>query len=54
MFVRMFEETCNATHTSPTANGGIKVRCAKPAGHVALGDPRHEGKVGAFPVRWTD
>ena len=46
------ENTCAATKLSPTATGDIEVRCAKPAGHVAAGDPQHEGKVGAFPVRW--
>jgi len=53
MFVRMFE-TCTATHDSPTANGDVEVRCAKPADHVDQGDVQHEGRVGAFPVRWTD
>lgn len=50
----METEACAATHLSPTAEGDVEVRCLKPAGHVALGDARHEGKVGPFPVRWTD
>lgn len=45
-------ETCEATHVSPTAVGDVEVRCGKPAGHVERGDERHEGKVGPFPVRW--
>jgi hypothetical protein len=47
-------ETCASTHVSPTATGDVTVRCRKPAGHVAAGDPQHEGKIGAFPVRWSD
>jgi hypothetical protein len=50
----MSEETCTATKTSPTAVGDVEVRCQKPSGHVKDGDPQHEGKVGPFPVRWTD
>ncbi|WP_327008540.1 hypothetical protein OHA72_15565 [Dactylosporangium sp. NBC_01737] len=46
--------TCGATKTTPTANGDIEVPCAKSAGHVERGDPVHEGRVGVFPVRWTD
>lgn len=48
------DDTCAATHTSPTATGDVEVRCGKPAGHVAAGDPQHEGRVGPFPVRWRD
>lgn len=51
------DETCPATHYSPTAVGDMLVHCNKPAGHVnALEerDRQHEGKVGAFPVRWRD
>jgi hypothetical protein len=47
-------EACTATKLSPTAEGDVEVRCAKPAGHVERGDPQHEGKVGPFPVRWRD
>lgn len=46
-------ETCTSTHVSPTASGDVTVHCTKPAGHVEAGDPEHEGKVGAFPVRWS-
>ncbi|MFG2045343.1 hypothetical protein [Dactylosporangium sp. NPDC048998] len=46
--------TCTATKSTLTATGDLLVHCTKPAGHVAGGDPRHEAKVGAFPVRWTD
>jgi hypothetical protein len=45
-------ETCAATKASPTATGDVEVRCQKAPGHVAQGDPQHEGKVGPFPVRW--
>lgn len=47
-------ETCPATHTSPTAVGDVEVRCRKPAGHVEAGDPQHEGRIGAFHVRWRE
>jgi hypothetical protein len=45
-------QTCPATKTTPTATGDVEVRCTKPADHTAQGDPTHEAKVGAFPVRW--
>ena len=45
--------TCPATKTSPTATGDVEVRCTKPAGHVAAGDPQHEAKLGVFPIRWS-
>jgi len=50
----MNEQTCAATHQSPTAAGEVEVRCTKKAGHDEADGPdrRHEGKVGAFPVRW--
>jgi hypothetical protein len=48
------DETCMATHDSPTATGTVTVHCTKPAGHVEDGDPDHEGKTGVFPIRWTD
>lgn len=41
-------------HVSPTAVGDVEVPCRKPADHVERGDVVHEGKVGPFPVRWTD
>jgi len=44
--------SCAAVKTTPTATGDIQVRCAKPADHVAHGDPQHEARLGAFPVRW--
>lgn len=44
--------TCAAMKTTPTADGDLEVRCAKPAGHVERGDLQHEAKVGVFPVRW--
>lgn len=47
-------ETCSATKTSLTATGDVEVTCRKPPGHVAGGDPQHEGRVGVFPVRWTE
>lgn len=47
-------EACSATKTSPTAEGDVEVRCTKPAGHVDAGDEQHEGRVGAFPVRWRE
>lgn len=50
----MSEETCEATHVSPTAVGDVEVRCQKAPDHVEAGDPQHEGKVGPFPVRWRD
>lgn len=37
-----------------TATGDVEVRCAKPADHLAGGDPQHEAKLGAFPVRWLE
>ncbi|MEV8511438.1 hypothetical protein [Dactylosporangium sp. NPDC051484] len=46
--------TCPATKTTTTATGDVAVRCAKPAGHVESGDPRHEARLGAFPVRWQE
>lgn len=45
----MSEERCEATHTSPTAEGDVTVRCVLPAGH----EGRHQAKVGVFPVRWN-
>lgn len=50
----MSEETCAARKFSPTAEGDVEVRCAKPAGHVGQGDPQHEGWIKVFPVRWRD
>jgi len=47
-------EQCPAVHLSPTAVGDVEVRCAKSADHIEKGDSVHEGKVGPFPVRWTD
>jgi hypothetical protein len=44
----MTAETCTATRTTDTATGSIDVRCTKPPGHGG----QHEGRVGAFPVRW--
>jgi hypothetical protein len=49
----MENTTCPATKTSPTATGDVEVRCTKPAGHVAAGDPQHEAKLGVFPIRWS-
>lgn len=46
--------TCTATKTSPTATGDVTVPCTKDAGHVERGDLVHLGKVGVFPVRWTE
>lgn len=48
------QATCGDIHISPTANGDMPVPCGKKPGHVAAGDPVHEGRVGVFPVRWTD
>ncbi|HTJ39987.1 MAG TPA: hypothetical protein VL738_42860 [Dactylosporangium sp.] len=47
-------EECSATHVSSTATGEVEVRCQKSAGHVEAGDPQHEGRVGAFHIRWRD
>lgn len=47
------ELTCSATKITLTATGDVEVRCAKPAGHVTAGDPQHEARLGAFPIRWT-
>lgn len=47
-------ETCATTKTTLTATGDVEVRCTKPSGHVAGGDPQHEAKLGVFPVRWRD
>ncbi|MER7008475.1 hypothetical protein ABT297_36250 [Dactylosporangium sp. NPDC000555] len=44
--------TCPATKTTTTATGDVEVRCTKPAGHAESGDPRHEARLGVFPVRW--
>jgi hypothetical protein len=44
--------TCTATKTTTTATGDVEVHCTKPATHVADGDPRHEAKLGVFPIRW--
>lgn len=48
------ETTCTAVKLTPTATGDVAVRCTKHPDHVTTGDPVHEGKVGVFPVRWTD
>ena len=45
---------CTATKTTTTATGDVEVRCAKIPNHVRQGDPVHEVKLGAFPVRWRD
>jgi hypothetical protein len=50
----METEVCTATRMRPTATGDVEVRCTKPAGHVAQGDPDHEGRTGPFPIRWRD
>lgn len=47
-------ETCGAVKMRPTATGEVEVRCTKPAGHVAAGNPWHEGRTGVFPLRWQD
>lgn len=47
-------ETCDAVKMRPTATGDVEVRCTKAPGHVAAGDPVHEGKTGLFPLRWED
>lgn len=52
-FERM-SETCDAVKMRPTATGKVEVRCTKAAGHVAAGDPWHQGATGMFPLRWTD
>ena len=54
VYGEVMDETCGAIHVSPTAVGDVEVPCKKPTGHVECGDPQHEGKVGAFPVRWRD
>ncbi|GAA3283822.1 hypothetical protein Dvina_01440 [Dactylosporangium vinaceum] len=44
--------TCSATKTTTTATGDVEVRCTKIAKHVEQGEPVHEAKLGAFPIRW--
>lgn len=48
------DQTCGKVHLSPTATGDKPVACTKKPGHVEAGDQWHEGKLGFFPVRWTD
>ncbi len=48
------QATCGAIHISPTASGDLLVACGKKPDHVDAGDRTHEGRVGVFPVRWTD
>ncbi|MEU0560918.1 hypothetical protein [Dactylosporangium sp. NPDC006015] len=46
--------TCTASKMTPTATGDREVACVKNAGHVERGDLVHEGRIGVFPVRWTN
>lgn len=45
--------SCPSVKISPTATGDVEVRCTKPAGHTAAGDPQHEARLGVFPIRWV-
>ncbi|WP_426503098.1 hypothetical protein ACPPVO_36500 [Dactylosporangium sp. McL0621] len=45
---------CPATKITTTATGDVEIQCAKIAKHVTQGDAVHQGRLGAFPIRWAD